>query len=211
MALGLSTLISFSAFAQDYYCKDAYEAKLQRIDDNRLLRDIGKNTLLIGVIAGGIVVPVTVLGVGVAGAAIITPLMTAPAGQGLADLIDREHGLKLAKSFIELSQVKREDLRDQYYQEFLDKKVKEVERNTGVATTIDQVQASYPKEEFKLYTVVDHVLENVNKKRSRKDLAEFSYEEFQTELKHHLGTDLFCKKRPETLRKINRLLKRNLI
>lgn len=210
IGLALLTMLSTSSFADEYYCKDAYQAKLARIEKNHLVRNIAKGTLTLGLVTAGIVVPIVTMGSGVAGAAIFTSLITAPAGQGLGDLIDREEGLRIAKEFIEISQINREELKESLYNEFIENKHKEILRGSGVLTTLEQVKEGYPISSFKLHTIVDSTLDTINKKRMRNKLKAISYEEFQLDLKEKLQTDLFCRKRPETIRKITKLLKKQI-
>jgi hypothetical protein len=209
----LSLLISSfftSAFATEYVCKDSYDKKLERIEANRTVRMIGKGTLGLGLVVSGVAVPLIIYGGGAAGLAIVSALVTGPSAQGLMDLVDREGGLIMAKTFIELSQSSRDELKASSYEKYIDLELKKENNNSSIVVTRDQVYTAYPYSDFKLNSIVDLTLKKVNDKRSKKSLVKLSYEEFQSEIDIMLQTNLFCQKRAETYRKVVRLLMRKL-
>ena len=210
----LSTVLAFSILlpsivsANDYFCKEAYEKKLERIEKNRVSREIVLGSLGLSIIVAGVAVPLIVFSGGGAGIAILSAFVTGPSAQGLRDLLDREDGLLLAKNFIEMSQTNREVLKESAYNDFLSAKLKEANSNTQIITTIDQVRTAYPYSEFKMTTLIDSTLAAINKKRARKNMELLSYSEFQDLIKVELDKDTFCSKRAETFRKVFKLLKR---
>jgi hypothetical protein len=206
----LVTSIFTSAFATEYTCKKSYETKLEKIEANRTVRLIGKGTLGLGLIVSGVAIPMIIYGGGAAGISIVSALITGPSAQGLMDLVDREGGLIMAKNFIELSQINREELKASSYEEYIDIKLKKTNSSSSIVVTRDQVYTAYPFSDFKLNSLVDLTLKKVNKKRSKNSLVKLTYEEFQNEIENLLSTDLFCQKRPETYKKIARLITRKL-
>jgi hypothetical protein len=206
----LVTSIFTSAFATEYTCKKSYETKLEKIEANRTVRLIGKGTLGLGLIVSGVAIPMIIYGGGAAGISIVSALITGPSAQGLMDLVDREGGLIMAKNFIELSQINREELKASSYEEYIDIKLKKTNSSSSIVVTRDQVYTAYPFSDFKLNSLVDLTLKKVNKKRSKNSVVKLTYEEFQNEIENLLSTDLFCQKRPETYKKIARLITRKL-
>lgn len=194
-----------------YQCQDAYNKKLEKIEKNRLVRTIGAASIGLGLIVGGVAVPMIIWGGSVGGGAVLTAFITAPTAQGIINIFDREEGLILAKKFSELSQRDREELKQETYISFIDRKLAQANSNTPVVTTREQIVEAYPYDEFKMVSIVDSTLAKINKKRARKSLPEFSYEEFQAEIALILDTDKFCEKRPQTMRKVIRILKRELM
>ena len=206
--LAVSFLLPSLSFASDYYCKDAYEKKLERIENNRVSREIALGSMGLSIIVAGVAVPLIVFSGGGAGIAILSALVTGPSSQALRDLLDREEGLLLAKSFIEMSQTDREVLKEKAYSDFLSVKLKDANSNTQIVTTIDQVRTAYPYSEFEMTSIIDSTLVTINKKRSRKNMNELSYSEFQDLIKTELEKETFCSKRAETFRKVFKLLKK---
>lgn len=206
--LVVSFLLPSLSFGNDYFCKDAYEKKLERIEKNRVSREIVLGSLGLSIIVAGVTVPLIVFSGGGVGIAILSAFVTGPSAQGLRDLLDREDGLILAKSFIEMSQTDREVLKEQAYKEFLNVKLKETNSNTQIVTTIEQVRTAYPYSEFEMTSIIDSSLATINKKRSRKNMNELSYSEFQDLIKRELDKDTFCSKRAETFRKVIKLIKK---
>ncbi len=203
------TLFS-SAFASDYYCKSSYDAKLERIEANRTVRMIGQGTLGLGLIVSGVAVPMIIYGGGAAGISIISALVTGPTAQWLMEIVDREDGLLMAKKFIELSQLNRDDLKASSYEDFIDEKLKKRNRGSDIEVTREQVYSAYPFSEFQMNSIVDLALERVNKKRQSRSLEKLSYEGFQAEVDLMLKTDLFCQNRAQTYRKVVKLMKNKL-
>ena len=141
-------------------------------------------------------------------------MLTVPAAgnisEGIPSIFHREPGLIMATNFFELVKKDREELKRETYEDYISGRLEQLNRENEVQVTREQVIEAYPIDTFGLDTVVDFTLERVNKKRNRKDLERLSYVEFQAEVSKLMETNAFCKNRAETMRKVIRILKREL-
>jgi hypothetical protein len=210
--------ISFasSAIGSDkYFCEEAYVTKLERIETNRVSRNIGQYVFVGGAIVASVFVPFVALATDLA---TLSTMITLPAfygaSTGIVSLLDREPGLITAKKFFEMTQldeVELESLKQISYEKYITGTLSQRNLNDSVKVTREQVEIAYPYETFKMRTLVDSTLEYVNEKRMKKSQAELSYIEFQAEMETLLESNLFCKKRVQTYRKVLKLIKKKLV
>lgn len=212
LALSSSFLSTSTMASTNYQCKVSYEKKFERIEKNRTIRNITKYGFYGVAIAGSIAVPFMALATDLATLSVMLSIpVTGYAAEETVSLFDREPGLLLATKFYELVIKDREALRVKSYNEFIDAKLKKENELNEIQVTREQVLETYPIDIFELETIVDFALNKVNKKRSRKDLSLLTYEQFQSEVALMLETNVFCTKRPETMRRVIKILKSELI
>jgi hypothetical protein len=206
------TIGSVSANSNNnYVCKESYETKLEKIEKNRTIRNIGKYSFVGGLLVGSAFVPFLFLATDMATLSTILVVPTVTGGaSSLMDVVDREKGLIQATKFYEISQVDRKSLKVKYYDKYISSMHYRANLNSEIKVTRDQVIETYPIDTFELKSIVDIALDAVNKKRNRKSLQNLSYEEFQNEIAILLNTNLFCEKRAITYRKLVKVLKKEL-
>lgn len=198
------------------FCAEAYDKKLERIQDRRVIRSIGEFGMLAGM---GYVSLVTAIGVPAAifgGSAGTLGLVgwiggVAHVGNKYDDTnlnkyfypaltLNREPGLEAAVALMEQTALSKEELKSKLYENYL---------RSGGSISYGQFVVQN--------TLMNLLLEKVNKKRDKKGKRLFTYDELRAEVSSLMTTDAFCPLRrikkngeevraPRTLRQIKKIL-----
>jgi len=194
----------------EYYCKDAYENKLARIDKNRTSREISLGASQLGFIALGYTLGYSFFSstVGVVWAA----AGAAPISATFKNIFDREERIREAYTFLNLAHTPLSTIEDKLYNEYIQKKYDEVNSESPEElVTIEKLKSTYPVDAFEYRTMVNDALDDVNKKRQRRELTQLSYSDFQQRLMEISDTDRFCNSiKLSSYNKIVRILKRDI-
>jgi hypothetical protein len=208
--LGFTLMTSLIGHAStSYVCEDAYQAKLEKIEKNRFLRETTKAGIVLGFVVGGVLIPTLWIGpVGIISGIVSTGPLLGATGSAVGALIDREPGLLTAVEFFKLIQRPREEVKQEAYKEYILKTQARLNYVRDQSYTYEEVQARHPIESLKLETLVDQALEAFNKVRINRGQSELNYEAFQSLITSLLDTDSFCpenkkgKRKPQTIRAV---------
>ncbi len=204
-------LISLNTSANEYYCQKAYQTKIERINKKAILRHTGTfvvtGALGWGVLVSGIGLPALIFGAPAGTIGFIATVMGASyylhsmdekfvkSTFNRAINLNREKGLRAAIQLIDTLQYTEEELKALTYKEY------------------QKIDPYIHFNDFKQVTLMDVMLEKVNRKRARKDKELFSYEDLRKKLLLLSQTSAFCpmrsgKNRPKTIRQIKKLIDR---
>ena len=123
---------------------------------------------------------------------------------------------KEATSFFEMSQLSREEVKQQLYPQYILWRQHSENYYRGDADrplySEAEIMNAFPFEDFKFTSVVDESLQQLNRLRKKQDLPALTYSEFQDELATLAQTDTFCpenkkgKRMPKTLKQVIRTM-----
>jgi hypothetical protein len=189
----LLTQVSFAQYDQfEWFCKDTYLADLKKEPKQVVLRRTA-------IIAGSAIVAMAIpLAAPALGASFVLGFGTfgAVLGTGAVHLVgDRYKYYPKEQSFhvIELSFLTEDEYKQIYYKNYIKDKEKKWNYNLAPAKiTMVQLYKMYPYEKLKVYTSMHLALERINKKRKRRGLALYSYEELAQEINSKVKTQDFC-------------------
>lgn len=217
----LAVQVSFvRADGDGFFCKDAYQTKLARIEKNRPMRKAGRVGLIVASSVGGFFMPLllwdtTAL---VLGAFFFGPVSGVSASKVNDYWLDREPGLRTALNFFRQSAMSESEVKQELYNAYVDLRLIEINDNVrrrreGTFTREQVVEKIGPVDKLGLVSQVDMILRSVNDKRIKKSLSPLIYDEFRSVVLSDAGLDTFCPvihqngdgtedRRPETMRVI---------
>jgi hypothetical protein len=213
LLLSLVTLgtLQFNAYASTF-CDDAYQSKIANLAKHEESRTYGATVI-------GTLPLVIAFGPG----AIVGGLWLGGLEAGYLYNQYSENtqaSLKAAMSLFEMSQLSREEVKEQLYPQYILRRQRSENYYRGDADrplhSEAEIMNAFPYEDFKFTSVVDESLKQLNRQRKKQDRPALTYSEFQDELATLTQTDTFCpenkkgKRKPKTLKQVIRTMAKTI-